>query len=92
MNIKEEFIKYLEESNKDIPKNELTTGKLIMSLLDFRTNVPVKIMMGDDELQVDYIGCSPYDDSAWADNNMELPNNASMFEIQVHQPEENIDK
>lgn len=91
MNIKEEFIKYLEESNKNIPNNELTTGRLIMSLLDFKTTTPVKIMMGNEELRVCYIGCSPYDDSAWA-NNIELPNNANMFEIQVQEFEENLDK
>lgn len=89
MNIKEELIKYLEESNKDIPANVLTTGRLILSLLDFKTTTPVKIMTGSEELQICYIGCSPYDD-AWAGNNIELPNNASMYEIQVQKFEENL--
>ena len=92
MNIKEELIKHIEESNKDIPENVLTTGRLILSLLDFKTNIPVKIMTGSEELRICYIGCSPYDESAWAGNNIELPNNASMYEIQVQQFEENLDK
>ena len=90
MNIKEELIKYLEESNKDIPENVLTTGRLILSLLDFKTTTPVKIMSGSEELRVCYIGVSPMDENAWAGNNMEMPNRASIYEIQVQKFEENL--
>ena len=91
MSIKEELIKYLEESNKDIPENVLTTGKLIMSLLDFKTTTPVKIMTGSEELKVCYIGVSPIDENAWA-GDMEMPNRASMYEIQVQKFEENLNQ
>ena len=91
MTIKEELIKHIEESNKNIPENVLTTGRLILSLLDFKTNVPVKIMTGNEELNIRYIGVSPVDESAWA-GFMELPNKASVYEIQVQQFEENLDK
>ena len=89
MNIKEELIKYIDESNKDIPENVLTTGRLILSLLDFKTTTPVKIMTGSEELRVCYIGVSPIDENAWA-GDMEMPNNASMYEIQVQKFEENL--
>ena len=91
MNIKEELIKYLEESNKDIPENVLTTGRLIMSLLDFRTTTPVKIMTGSEELRICYAGVSPVDENAW-EGNMEMPNRASMYEIQVQKFEENLNQ
>ena len=91
MSIKEELIKYLEESNKDIPENVLTTGRLIMSLLDFKTTTPVKIMTGSEELRVCYIGVSPIDENAWA-GDMEMPNRASMYEIQVQKFEENLNQ
>ena len=91
MSIKEELIKYIEESNKDIPENVLTTGRLILSLLDFKTTTPVKIMTGSEELGIRYIGVSPVDESAWA-GFMELPNRASVYEIQVQRFEENLNK
>lgn len=91
MSIKEELIKYLEESNKDIPGNVLTTGRLIMSLLDFKTTTPVKIMTGSEELKVCYIGVSPIDGNAWA-GDIEMPNRASMYEIQVQKFEENLNQ
>ncbi len=91
MSIKEELIKYLEESNKDIPENVLTTGRLIMSLLDFKTTTPVKIMTGSEELRVCYIGVSPIDENAWA-GDIEMPNRASMYEIQVQKFEENLNQ
>ena len=91
MSIKEELIKYLEESNKDIPENVLTTGRLIMSLLDFKTTTPIKIMTGSEELKVCYIGVSPIDENAWA-GDMEIPNRASMYEIQVQKFEENLNQ
>ena len=91
MNIKEELIKYIEESNKDIPENVLTAGRLILSLLDFKTNTHVKIMSGNEELRVCYIGVSPVDENAWA-GDMEMPNQANIYEIQVQEFEENLDK
>ena len=84
MNIKEELIKYLEESNKDVPEYVLTTGRLIISLLDFKTTTPVKIMTGSEELRVCYTGVSPVDENAWT-GNIEMPNQASIYEIQVEQ-------
>lgn len=89
MTIKEELIKYLEESNKDIPENVLTTGRLIMSLLDFKTTTPVKIMSGSEELRICYVGVSPVDENAWA-GDIEMPNRASVYEIQVQKFEENL--
>ena len=91
MSIKEELIKYLEESNKDIPENVLTTGRLIISLLNFKTNIPVKIMTGSEELRVCYIGCSPIDENVWA-GDIEIPNRASIYEIQVQKFEENLNQ
>ena len=91
MNIKEELIKHIEESNKDISENVLTTGRLILSLLDFKTNVPIKIMSGSEELRVCYIGVSPIDENAWA-GDIEMPNQASMYEIQIQKFEENLSK
>ena len=83
------FIKHIEESNKDIPKNVLTTGRLILSLLDFKTNTPVKIMSGSEELRVCYIGVSPVDENAWV-GDVEIPNQASIYEIQVQKFKENL--
>lgn len=91
MSIKEELIKYLEKSNKDIPENVLTTGRLIISLLDFKTTTPVKIMSGSEELRVCYAGVSPIDENAWA-GDIEMPNRASMYEIQVQKFEENLNQ
>lgn len=91
MSIKEELIKYLEESNKDIPENVLTAGRLIMSLLDFRTTTPVKIMTGSEELRICYAGVSPVDENAW-EGDIEMPNRASMYEIQVQKFEENLNQ
>lgn len=91
MSIKEELIKYLEESNKDIPENVLTTGRLIMSLLDFKTTTPVKIMTGSEELRICYAGVSPIDENAWV-GDIEMPNRASMYEIQVQKFEENLNQ
>jgi len=89
MNIKEELIKYIEESNKDAPEYVLTTGRLIISLLDFKTTAPVKIMRGSKELKVCYTGVSPVDENAWV-GNIEMPNRASIYEIQVQKFEENL--
>ena len=89
MNIIENLIKHIEESNKDIPEDVLTTGRLILSLLDFKTNVPVKIMSGSEELKVCYAGVSPIDENAWA-GDIEMPNQASIYEIQVQKFEENL--
>lgn len=91
MSIKEELIKYLEESNKDIPENVLTTGRLIISLLDFKTTTPIKIMTGSEELRICYAGVSPIDENAWA-GDIEMPNRASMYEIQVQKFEENLNQ
>lgn len=91
MYIKEVLAKHIEESNKDIPENVLTTGRLILSLLDFKTTTPVKIMSGSEELRVCYIGVSPVDENAWS-GNIEMPNQASMYEIQVQKFEENLNQ
>ena len=89
MSIKKELIKHIEESNKDIPENILTTGRLIISLLDFKTNTPVKVMTGSEELRICYTGVSPVDENAWS-GNIEIPNRASIYEIQVQKFEENL--
>lgn len=91
MSIKEELIKYPEESNKDVPEYVLTTGRLIMSLLNFKTTTPVKIMSGSEELRVCYVGVSPIDENAWA-GDIEMPNRANMYEIQVQKFEENLNQ
>ena len=46
-------------------------------------------MTGSEELRICYTGVSPVDENAWS-GNVEIPNRASIYEIQVQKFEENL--
>ena len=83
------FIEALREANKDVPENELTTGRLIEHLLQFRPNIPVKVIQANTELQIGFIGEDPNDTDAW-DEGYEYtrPDKANVYVICVMPPNE----
>lgn len=81
-NTKEQIIKALKEANKDIPENVLTTGRLMIHLMEFRPDIPIKIIQNNNELTIGFIGTDPNDTEAWYDD-IEIPRKANWYTICV---------
>ena len=78
---KEEFINSLDDGTVD--ESILTVGRLIKSLLNYRVNIPIKLInctSQSNEMQIISLGASYDDEAAWA-GEIELPKNANVFEI-----------
>lgn len=82
MNTKEMLLDAIHKANENVPQNVLTTGRLIEHLLEFKMNIPVKVMSGAEELTIGFVGESPNDEDAWS-GVMNMPQNANWYEIQV---------
>ena len=81
------FIEALREANKDIPEEVLTTGRLIEHLLQFRPNIPVKVVQANQELQIGFIGEDPHDTEAWDDSfEYSIPAKANVYMVCVMPP------
>lgn len=77
----------IEQLDKNIPEDVLTVGRFIAHLMKYNPSIPIKVMGGNKQLPILFIGSSPLDNSAW-DGEYEMPADANWYEINVLNEEE----